>query len=189
MRKNALHPFETAGLGEAPFKYLRMTYNVGPIRLDNGITVGAPGQPMGTCDYCGQGIAHECRIASADGKEFVVGIDCVNKLFLDSNATPAELARDPVYREYKRDKARLEAAKRHARQDAKIADGKLWAVEHRAELESLPDRERAKYGTEETLWDKYEWYMKNAGRAGKLRIFKILKYELEMAAKLKGENS
>lgn len=54
----------------------------GPIKITvNGIQceTGAPGQPMGTCQYCGTGIAICCEIESADGRRFVVGSTCVEK--------------------------------------------------------------------------------------------------------------
>ena len=78
-----VHPFEKAGLGEAPFRFVGMERRVGPIRIASefGTTteIGSPGQPMGVCDYCGTGIAYCCSIKSSDGKVFVVGTTCVNK--------------------------------------------------------------------------------------------------------------
>lgn len=67
-----VHPFERAGLGSAPFRFLGMRENV---------YSACPGhsQPGGTCDYCGTGIRYECVIGSADGRKFVVGTDCVRK--------------------------------------------------------------------------------------------------------------
>ena len=73
------HVFEKAGLGLAPFKVLRCETRVGPIRMPDGTEVGAPGQPMGTCDYCGTGIKDCYVIRSKDAKEFIVGCDCVLK--------------------------------------------------------------------------------------------------------------
>lgn len=82
MNDNAthIHKFEMAGLGKAPFKFVGIEELRGPITLLGGIQVGAPGQPMGSCDYCGNGIAICCRIRSSDGKEFVVGSTCVGKV-------------------------------------------------------------------------------------------------------------
>lgn len=78
-----IHRFEAAGLGKAPFRFLGAEERRGPIKFldESGVMleVGAPGQPMGTCDYCGQGIAICCKIRSADGREFIVGTDCVRK--------------------------------------------------------------------------------------------------------------
>lgn len=76
-----MHAFEKAGLGAAPFKFVGCYEDRGPkvIGHQGGctITVGSPGQPMGTCKYCGQGILVCCVIRSSDGKEFTVGSDCV----------------------------------------------------------------------------------------------------------------
>lgn len=73
------HVFEAAGLGLAPFRCTGVTVDVGPRNLGNGCTVGAPGQPMGTCDFCGTGILYCFHILSSDGKRFIVGCDCVAK--------------------------------------------------------------------------------------------------------------
>ncbi len=74
-----IHVFEKANLGKAPFEFIEIISRRGPIKLDNGQQVGAPGQPMGTCDYCGTGIADCYLIESADGKRFEVGCECVMK--------------------------------------------------------------------------------------------------------------
>lgn len=77
-----IHVFEAAGLGKAPFTWMGCSEQRGPIkRTINGleVEVGAPGQPMGSCSFCGQGIAEVHSIKSADGKVFTVGSDCVAK--------------------------------------------------------------------------------------------------------------
>ena len=83
MSETKIHRFQEAGLGQAPFRLVDVVRKVGPIRvdLDGGgwAEVGAPGQPMGTCAYCGMGIAECCVIESADGKRFDVGNVCVGK--------------------------------------------------------------------------------------------------------------
>ena len=79
MCEKQLHPFEDAGLGVAPFRFVGVENRVGPISLGNGVTVGAPGQPMGVCDYCSQGIKECCIIQDSTGKTFVVGNVCVGK--------------------------------------------------------------------------------------------------------------
>lgn len=95
-----LHPFERAGLGLAPFRCVGVEHRVGPIKTTDpkfpGVTfeVGAPGQPMGTCDYCGTGIADCYVIRSADGKKFVVGSDCVMRTYSETNtAIPVDIRR------------------------------------------------------------------------------------------------
>ena len=117
--KDQLHPFERADLGQSPFRYVGMRENV---------YSACPGhsQPGGTCAYCGQGIRYECVIKSHDGKTFVVGMDCVAKLGRADNCLV-----DAV----KRERLKLEQAKRQAERDAR------WAAreaENKAEL----DRQR-----------------------------------------------
>lgn len=82
---NSVHPFEIAALGRAPFTLEGYSCEVGPKRLADGVTVGASGQPMGTCDYCGRGISHVFKIRSSDGKESGVGCDCVLKIEREDN--------------------------------------------------------------------------------------------------------
>lgn len=79
MGEGTVHKFERAGLGKAPFHFIRFETRVGPIRYPDGTEVGAPGQAMGTCDYCGTGIADCYVIRSSDGQEFIVGSTCVGK--------------------------------------------------------------------------------------------------------------
>lgn len=168
---DSLHPFESAGLGKAPFRYVGMEHKVGPVMMADGITqIGAPGQPMGTCDYCLNGIAFCFRIRSADGKEFTVGCDCVEKLYKDSNATASKLASDAVYQKIKRDKAAHDRKVRLAREAKRIAEGQQWAEANRTMLESIPTGKREG----ETLWNRYEWFMANAGNKGKQAIIKEL---------------
>lgn len=64
-----IHKFESAGLGIAPFHCVNMYAK----------TYGDHGQPAGTCDYCSNGIKYCYVIRSADGREFVVGSECVRK--------------------------------------------------------------------------------------------------------------
>lgn len=77
--ENKQHCFEKAGLGLAPFRCVGMHTEVGPRHLADGTQVGAPGQPMGCCNYCGTGILYCFEIVAADGKAFIVGSDCVFK--------------------------------------------------------------------------------------------------------------
>jgi hypothetical protein len=67
------HLFERAGLGLAPFRFVRRysaSYQACP---------GAHVQPGAACDYCGTGIYNVFVVQSSDGREFKVGSDCVLK--------------------------------------------------------------------------------------------------------------
>lgn len=172
MTNAQMHPFEKAGLGKAPFYYAGYEVKVGPIKLADGMTqIGSPGQPMGSCDFCGQGIAICVSVKSSDGQRFVVGQDCAEKIYRQYGTEE----RDPFIRKMKEAKRKHNREVRHKREAEKIAAGKEWAEANREKLEvtSNPQREG------ESLWDKYEWFMKCAGNAGKIRVMKELKKTLE----------
>jgi len=171
-----MHPFEKAGLGKAPFKFIGYSYEVGPITLADGVTqVGAPGQPMSSCDYCCNGIANVYRIKSADGKIFKVGCDCVDKLYGDTNKTSSMLARDKVYQDIQEAKRQLANRARHLREQKRIEEGSAFVDAHKDLLESIPSIVREG----ESVWDRYAWFMVHAGNAGKLRIIKEMKSVIE----------
>lgn len=152
-----VHVFEAAGLGKAPFAFIACYEDRGPKAMGNGVTVGAPGQPMGTCAYCGTGIAYCCQIESSDGKTFVVGTDCVAK----TGDAGLKAKVDEV-------KAKLTREK----QDATITANWVWVEQNREKLAALP------YGKYSML-ESIEWFYKNAGRSGKLRIIRAAKKALE----------
>jgi hypothetical protein len=167
---DSLHPFERNQLGVAPFRYLRHERRVGPIKLGDGMTeIGSPGQPMGTCEHCGTGIADCFFIKSADGKIFYVGSDCVEKLYRESNKTATQKARDPIFQAIRKEKNRIAKEQRHAKEEKRIKEGLAFAEEHADELKAiLTDRPG------ETQWDRLQWFMRNAGNSGKLKILKEL---------------
>jgi hypothetical protein len=89
-----------------------MERRVGPIDLGGGHFVGAPGQPMGTCAYCGTGIA-DCRlILSSDGKRFIVGNECVRHTGDEALIQEAE--------RFTREQARLKRAEKGERDRAEL---------------------------------------------------------------------
>ncbi len=153
-----VHVFEAAGLGIAPFRFVGHHEERGGkvIELDGvTVTVGSPGQPMGTCAYCGTGIAICCEIESSDGKKFVVGSDCVLKTG-DKGL-----------------KVQVDEMKRIAnieKQLAQVEAGREWIDQNREALAALP------HPNKRGSWlDTVEWFYKNAGRSGKLRILKAAK--------------
>lgn len=141
-----IHPFEVAGLGLAPFRFVGMTENV---------YSAAPGhsQPGGSCDYCCNGIKYECHIVSSDGKRFKVGTDCVLKLGradnrLISSVKRAKLMLDREQREKVR-QAKIAAmrAKREAELDRqRVANGGL------TDDEVAQAAERAKIAAQRQHW-------------------------------------
>lgn len=125
------HPWMTAGLGNAPFVFIRMQENLYyPCRdISGGVNTSVAPVPGGTCAYCGQGIRYECVIKSADGKEFTVGQDCVQKVGQSKLTTAVEAARKKIERERK-DAAR-EATRQAALQAQRDANGGLTDYELR----------------------------------------------------------
>jgi hypothetical protein len=161
------HLFEKAGLGRAPFAYVGCEYRVGPIKLASSdgceTWAGAPGQPMGACAYCGQGIAECHLVRSADGRTFTVGCDCIRKV--DDAGLVVSVSKAKRKAEHAKADARTErAAKLLEREDVRS----LLAAE--LDPRSLGKR---------TLLESIEWLLEHAGRAGKLRAAKAI----EKAAK------
>src|SRR5262245_58776822 len=83
------HPWERLALGRAPFRVVGFE-----VRKFQACPE-APAQPGATCDACGTGIMNVNKIASSDGRTFVVGCDCVTKtydrrLIADVKAVQAE---------------------------------------------------------------------------------------------------
>ncbi len=83
---NAIHCFEAAGLGKAPFTYDGVVYQeiaygnrVVNLKGANGQIVQCETKPGGTCDYCGTYIVNMFKIKSSDGRTFKVGCDCLMK--------------------------------------------------------------------------------------------------------------
>lgn len=83
MTTATLHPFEIAGFGRAPFRFVRLQQKV-----------NADGFPCGTCDYCGAGVRYEYILQSFDNKpEFRVGCDCVEKTLQGNNVLLSDVTR------------------------------------------------------------------------------------------------
>lgn len=167
-----IHPFEERGLGLAPFTYVGSYEDRGPHYLADGTQIGAPGQPMGTCDYCGQGIAHCFQIRSADGKQFVVGCDCVAKTNREAASTAEQRALVKKVDQIVKDRQR---AARKAKEHAKLDEAREWLDAHRATLEAMPNHNREG----ENLWQMVEWFRRNAGVSGMLRMYNNLRCLLE----------
>lgn len=167
------HPFEVAGLGVAPFRCVGVEHRVGPIKSFDpkfpGVTieVGSPGQPMGTCDYCGTGIADCYVIVSADNKRFIVGSDCVARTYREVDLSVPSSVRVAMAK-VARDKREVRA---QAKREALLAILQPLLVDARAILEANP----AAFVTEphpmisgKTLRSYYEFLLQNAGDATRI---------------------
>lgn len=164
-----LHRFERAGLGLAPFRCIGIESRVGPIDLGNGHFVGAPGQPMGTCAYCGTGIA-DCRIIlSADKKRFIVGNECV-----------AHTADKALISESKRFTRERDRAKRldKMKRDEEVLKGVLADPSSREGLNALPHPVEYMAERGHTLLGYIEFMRQSAGASGMARAVRICRKNL-----------
>jgi len=172
-----IHPWERAGLGLAPFRWLGCRELRGPIRMAQPdgtvLEVGAPGQPMGSCAYCLQGIAECHSIKSADGKVFIVGCDCVKRVCGEGDAvlTRAETASRRLRNGKARARAAAKASDVQGELDALLADETA-----RAQLAALPGPKFS------TLLEHAEWMNQRAGAAGRRKALATIKAALGGAA-------
>jgi len=158
----SIHPWEVAGLGKYPYRVLGVEVRVGPIHLPNGMMVGAPGQPMGTCDYCGQGIKDCYKILSADGKRFEVGCDCVRRAYAEAGVrVPAAV--EKLEREKRQAAAKAKAKRVRERLDEILANPPAVLVEEKVVLP---------WGEERSLLDDLKRALLCCGDAGRARHLK-----------------
>jgi len=161
----AIHNFERAGLGKAPFRYLghsREIYQAIPGAPD------CPIQPGACCDYCGTAIMEVFHIADRTGRRFKVGSECVRHT---GNAG--------IVRKVKAEVSRQRKIKNDARVDSQIAAAKAaWPFVVNA-LAQEPHSNAYRASRGDTLADYSSWIFDNAGRTGKAKaaraIFKTLK--------------
>jgi len=105
----ATHPFEKSGLGYAPFRCVGCR--------ENWFVMPGFGQkPGGTCDYCGTGILYEYVILDKNGKEFVVGCECVRKT--GSNVANFDNVRKEQARKVRQIRTQAQRAARQAAYEA-----------------------------------------------------------------------
>jgi len=168
-REVRIHVFERAGLGKAPFRLVNVVERRGPQPIggpDSSLTVGAPGQPMGSCKFCGEGIADCYVIESADGKRFDVGCVCVGKTGDAGLRKQVDAARRQRDRE-----------KRLVRDQANT----MWAQEQLRRVEvcvalnaqPYPYQWMADQGHTRLSWA--EWMLEHAGAAGRAKVTSYLR--------------
>lgn len=160
--ETTIHKFERAGLGKAPFRYVGSYRDVGPHKLADGSECGYPGQPMGTCDYCGQGIAICCQVESSDGKRFVVGSDCVAK------------TGDAGLKKLVQSDARKAAKAREQQRIGEMRDRLTMDDDLRAKLAAIPHPTAWRAEKGETLLDSVEWMMDRAGHSGRIKTVRCI---------------
>lgn len=159
------HAFETAGLGLAPFHFVGASENV--ITYPDGSQKAG-----GSCDYCGTGIRTECWVKSADGKQFKVGCNCIEKVG-DKGLLKAYKT-SPEYRAKQRalaaEKARIVFEELKALIDG--AKDRLAAMPHPM---GFSNRET---GQPLTALDYATWMLNHCGASGRKDVLKHLKAKL-----------
>ena len=166
-----IHPWQRAGLGIAPFRYVG--YELSVYQAVPG-DPNCPLQPGTSCDYCGQGIMHVCRIEDADGKRFKVGCDCVKKAFADTNKRLVKTVESAVKaakkaQQIEREEVRIEAAKATLESDEAL----------REELASEPHPSAWRAIKGDTRLDYFTWIFENGGHSGKLQITRAINKRLK----------
>lgn len=160
--RSAIHRFEQAGLGEAPFRF------TGTVTEKTYCACqGAPVQPGSTCDYCGTCIRYEFWVKSADGREFRVGCDCIHKTG-DRGLIQQISAAERKLRDLKNAAAKARKQERLAK---RIADARaaLSSVQGLLSLQRHPSSYFADQG--KTLLDYVQWCFKNG--AGEKAAFHV----------------
>ena len=144
---NMIHVFQSAGLGVGPFKFNHVT---------------AEG---GHCQYCATAILWRFYLTGSDGRTFYVGSDCVMKTG-DAGlmrVVDAEVKRRMAEARKRNDTAKLDALR------AALTDPAVQAV---IASKPHPNAWHAQQG--KTMWD-YVLFMKRcAGKAGMLRLAKMV---------------
>jgi hypothetical protein len=173
-----IHPWEKYGLGKAPFAWLGVFEDIGPHKYEHdGITteIGSPGQPMGCCAYCGQGIAECHQIRSADGKQFVVGCDCVRRI--ESEGSPVYTSTERAHRDLANAKAKARSTARDkwvkSRLDEILADPTVVSA-----MSAKPSVYPAQSAKGATRLDDWKWLIGRCGMSGRARMLKNLLKEL-----------
>jgi hypothetical protein len=127
--ETAVHCFEKAGLGRAPFRCTDL-YSLpspslagnNPVAYNNAIADMPQGLGCGSCAYCGTAIMHNFIITSADDRRFVVGSDCV-----------ARTGDAGLVKQVRAERLRVVREKREASRSMKRAEREaLWAAERAA---------------------------------------------------------
>ncbi len=165
-----VHPFQVAGLGLAPFRYVGVVYQdiaygqavVGKREMGNpGILMTT--KPGGTCAYCGAYILNMFNVKSADGKVFHVGSDCILKTYG---------ADHPIARKVRKATSERAKAQRLAHKGAQVAAAAelLQREDARAVLGALPHPTPFLASKGETLLSWAEYVMEVGGMNGRVKV-------------------
>ena len=168
---DAVHPWERAGLGKAPFRWMGISEERGPKRYLNRdgteTIIGSEGQPMGSCAYCAQGIAEVHHIRSADGRNFTVGCDCVRRC--NPADAPVLTKAERASKKARNAKARARSASNAEASSARLTE--LLADEGvRGKLAARPSAQAWKAAEGGTELDDVEWLATRCGHTGRAKL-------------------
>jgi hypothetical protein len=175
MTNSEVHPFEKAGLGKAPFRYIGQV----PQDICHGErllssrdeSVRFTTKPGGTCDACGTYIVDMFRIVSSDGQESVVGCDCILKV---SQTVQERKKFEADLKAMKKVKAQVAAEKKKLKDKARVqaAIERLPFVCGRLNEQPHPNKSLASQG--KTMLNYVRWMFDNAGLNGQVQAAKIV---------------
>ncbi len=161
-----MHPFELAGLGQAPFRYVgiqdqNISYGMATGKI-NGIEIST--KPGGTCAYCGTGIVNLFNIESADGNRFHVGCECVRKT-----------GDTVLIRQVDDDKRKMESARRKEKKEANLSarleELRTWFRANRHLVAQIPHPNLFRAGEGETYLNYLDWIEENTTTNGKISAY------------------
>lgn len=173
MTDNARHPFEVAGLGQAPFRFIGMheqDRRYGESILNRAeyerTGVAVTTKPGGSCAYCGTYILNMYNVRSSDGRVFHVGSECIEKTGDRKLIAPAKAARSKASR---------------VKREAKATEVKgelatlLASPEARAKLAAAPHPKPLAWRSpeENTLLFYVEFLARRAGAAGRKKALAL----------------
>jgi hypothetical protein len=162
-RTLSAHPFELAGMGTGPFRFVGMVsipsatlaeqnpsaYQNALASLPHDLEGG-----LGACANCGQAITNVCIIENAQGTRYGVGTDCVQKTGDPFLGVKAEIA---VARLRRRQRHAREAAKREANRQQWLGTLCNEASETNAQRieRERTEQEVADKARKEAVWAKF----------------------------------
>lgn len=153
MNAEKIHCFEEAGLGKAPFRFVGIESAgdraaVNAERAADGLCYTTNNAT--SCDYCGMGILNAYCVASADGKRFKVGCDCIRKTGDKGLIRYVEEEESNKRRE----KSRAKRVSKYEHENAMIDKFRAGGAES---LRLLPHPK----GRDGSAWDYVAWCVEN----------------------------
>jgi hypothetical protein len=166
----AIHVFEKAGLGVAPYRFGGMFTIVKQGANTNAFAGELIKYPKleagcGTCAFCGHAIMNVFVVVSADGTRWGVGSSCIHK-FGAANLVKTVKA---AIREKQK-------ARRKAKGDAARAE--LIACLDEPRIHGMPHSNAHFAQQGKTFADEIQWFIDNAGATGLINLAALAKKKI-----------